>query len=333
METDGFLKQMRLAIDQVMSLLSCGDPFGDENFLVAYAVLFFGERHQRVAVMRKTARKTRNIELQVDFTSNYLLLGVDVVLAKTRRKKERRIMEEKLIERLSTAIKPIREGLGLGSAQPQEFSYQITEDVVAATANDTLQKHLRTLVTKGALSESRLEDIHDFLQRDFPKEALAVMSALEATKSREHVSAISLLSGESGTLVTIVNDQGQILTFQDYKFLDLIESPGGGRRLHEFRWQDRKDSADEFIFNDNQKGVIVGKLSAEMCVLSVVCVQDDQSICDLSRFNLDLDYLCCVYLVLKRIRDDRVRFNLLREKAESTIDYDPFKTLLDPLTF
>lgn len=232
---------------------------------------------------------------------------------------------------LGEVLGVVRQELGLGDAQPSLYSYQITEDAVAAAGTPELQRYLRRIATEGDLSDQRHQRLLEFLEKDFPQEASSVMAAVTATRSREHISAISIHSNAGGLLVTIVNAQGKRLSLLEHKFRDLLAHPNSPRLLHKYTWEDRKRKEPDFIFSEKVDGIVVAKLDTATCMLDVLCLDEEsRNYHDRARFVLDLDYACCLYTVLKRIREDRERYERLLEQAEASVGFDPFPGVLAP---
>lgn len=293
-------------------------------FLLVYAVVQAGERRQRPAICRKIDPRKRNVQLGVATVEQYLSQFIEGA-APREPKSARENMKIELNEKLTEALRGIRADIGFGSAQASQHTYQVTEDAVAATSDPALQRTLRHYVTLGDLSDFKLQQLQDFLEKDHPQDSAAVLKVVKATQSREHLSALSLHSIEEKLQVTIVNAQGQRLTLPEHKFRDLLTHPDSARLLHTYTWGDQKSKKVDFVFSGDTNGKVVGCLTTAACRLDVVRV-DEKTLAhyDRARFVLDLDYICCVYVVLHRIRADRERFDRLLEQAEASFPFNPF---------
>ena len=233
---------------------------------------------------------------------------------------------DQVADLMKEALAPVRAVLGFGSGCPGEFSYRITEGVLASTRNDALRRKLRARIPLGDLFAPGLAAIKELLEVEFPEEAAFVYSALEATRSREHVSAISVQSSGEELWVTIVNAGGGVLTLEAHKFVGLLEASGKSRRLHEITWQDARNPEIHFVFNNQTEGEVIGRFDPHSgCLHVACCLEKGKSTACRTRFILDLDYLLCLYLVLKRLRADRERFARLLEVADATPAIDPFE--------
>ncbi len=305
-------------------------PLTRKIFVFAYAAVSSGERFQRVTIRRKVDRKTRNIKLRVEPAAqflNFLLKEAKQNWSKEERRRKMKVLDDEFAE----AMGFMRQKLGLGGAKPPSFTYRVTDDAAAATGDMELQKILRTKVTEGSLSEKQRYQLKRFLEEGYPLDAEAVMTAVRATQSREHISAISLKSIDGKQQVTIVNAEGQRLTILEHKFRDLLKHPDSDRLLHKYTWQDSKSREVDFVFSGEPEGIVVARLNTASCVLDVLRLDEaSRTHYDRARFVLDLDYVCCLYIVLQRIRDDRERYDRLLEQSDASVGFESFNGVLSP---
>jgi hypothetical protein len=224
------------------------------------------------------------------------------------------------------ALGPIKRALGLPVDNPVAYSYPITLDVILAATSKACQQHLSALATKGAVLAGQYEQVCNELTKQFPADSAAVLKWLEAGKTREHLSAISLIAKGREAHLTIVNPGSRFLTFPALKFEALIEQRGSihlggiGSKTYELT----RASTVEFKTH-LPSGLVVAKYDPGTSTLYVVLLQEkDMAVIDSAAFILDPDTVACFYLSLRRLRMDSQRFEKILAAAENSLGFDPF---------
>ena len=166
------------------------------------------------------------------------------------------------------------------------------------------------------------------MQNDYKDDAPAVKLALEKTKSREHIAALSITSENDQTFLNIVNRDKHQIRMESWKFVALIERAGETLRLHEYVTKRYNAPPDPFIFNNNKEGEVVGKFYPQGSSLHIACSINGSQIRDIAKFILDSTYTLCIYATLKRLHEDKERFRRLQERAETLVaEIDPFDSI------
>lgn len=220
--------------------------------------------------------------------------------------------------------------LGFPEVTPYEYSYKITSQVVAATRDDQCIKYLKQQRTLEIISTSALARICETLRKDHNTDAEAVIKALERTRSRDHIAAFSISTEHGQTYVSIVNEQSRFVKMESWKFLPLIETAGKPRRLHEFIKKRMNEPVDPFEFGNNKEGEVFAIFDSQEGTLDVICKDTEKKneLRDRATFFVDATDVLCIYTTLKRLEDDRERFNRMKKNATTSIPQDnPFAGL------
>jgi hypothetical protein len=211
----------------------------------------------------------------------------------------------------------------------------IDDRVLASGMSEHCRNELEKYVVRigsSLLYPKEFNSLITFLKQNFPEEAKGVLSVIKKTKTREHLAALSLAtegSSEEEIFVSIVNTHGQDLTIEAWKFCALFEDHAHPHRLGTLgRKKDYREPNDPFSFNNNKSGDVLAQFVPATSTLHVFCQNSqDAGIADKATFIIDIDYALCIYITLKQLREDRERFNRLKEKADMSVPSDLFKSL------
>lgn len=247
-------------------------------------------------------------------------------------------MNEKFSDLLRLALVPVRKALGFPETNPVAYSYQITPEVLAAASDPRCEQALERISaqTDGLLFPDDLAYAKKTIKSLLPKEdAAQVVSAIVKTKSREHLSAISLTTAKSvdGELyVSLANPLGDALTLEAWKFVKLLEEREKPHLLATLSKLYQRGSDSRFAFKSNKSGEVLAQFNAQSSVLYVFCRnEENHEVADQAKFIIDIDYALCLYLTLKRLREDKERFARLKEQADTTVHCELFDNLFIPL--
>ncbi len=300
----------------------------DLDLWYATAAIHEKEKINRNSIIRKNAAKSRNINLDVGQGVPESVYG----LLRTANKagKVFDVDYENLKKNLTEVFAPACELLGLVGGKDNLMTVRVTDEVVAATANIQLQSKLRYWLTQGDLFSQQVSKVQFLLEQEFPDQAQPVMAALKKTESQKHLSAISLDVHEGQTWVSLVNDDGDHMKLEGYKFLGLLENPSTGRLLHKFEIRKWQSSNELFVFKDYREGRVSGRFLPEQCKVEVAHILDKGDRVNVrSWFYLEKEYLACLFVVLKRLREDREWVARLLEDADATETFDPFEAIIN----
>ena len=311
------------------------DLQSDENgwralFHQASLLMEQGEKQHREAIKRISRRNSRNIVMQLDTIWTYARTTFDT---ENPYREITPMQKERLMELLKSGLDAVRAELKIDVGNPVEYSYEITDKVINAAPNERCRQLLERLQAQhpGPIYPDLLEKVQDQIEQKFPEESDQVLQVLNGTRSREHLAAISVTSEDDELCVTLVNIHGQKIRMEAWNFVNLLENPGTTLRLADLTTGFR-EQGQVLVFNLNKKGKVFGRFIPARSTIEVVCLQDsDNSVCDKATFVIDIDYALCVYAAVKRLRDDKERFNRLKEQAENTIVHDPFETIFQNL--
>lgn len=315
------------------------------DFYLSHLVLLESERSQRRTVLRISDHSTRNIKCYTNTTEQYLIESIKkAIVAKQypysefpnmtkqdRNQKKRKIQGQDFKEMLDEAFIDLKKKLGITEQKDFEFSYTLSDDVLAhAESSDTLQylEQKQAQQSQSYLSIKQFENICSDLEQRYPEEAERIIAHFKETKSRDHIAAISLTTEYGQTFISIASAENQYVKMEGWKFIRLIEDHDTTLRLHEFQKRRGNQPADPFEFNMNTEGIVVGQFNLTESCIHINCADKDKpqtQVHDNSTFNVDTSYILCLYTILKRLREDKERFDRLEEKAKTTPSlYDPF---------
>lgn len=303
----------------------------DRRFFLAALALSSGEAHQRRGIARITARGTRNILLRPRTVADYIEETKDPKDARAKREKRRydpghvNMDHLRITQLIKELLPPLKKELRLPEENPAESTYTITERVIDAAVSDECKGYLREIKVGRLLTQHMYDKLKQRLQEKFPADLADVVAAIDKTASRDHLSAVSLTSVGAQLMVGIVNIRGDMVTMEDWKFLQLIEGHG------EFLSLGTLDARGGWLpepllkFNANKIGEVVAIYTAKDSTLHVVCKREvattqgktRKETPDRSEFVIDQDYLTCLYITILQLREEKKRFQELRERAEA----------------
>lgn len=303
----------------------------EDYFWHSALILEAGEAQQRQVIERISRRNGRNIKMKLDSIRGYA--GTTFGNDNPYRKIEK-MQIQRLMELLKSGLDTVRTELNFPTGNPTEFSYEITDKVVNAAPNERFRQFLERVRDKhqGAIYQDLYEKIKAQIEERLPEESDEVLRLFEGTRNREHLAAISVTSEDDELCVSLVNIHGQRIRMEAWKFVNLLENPGTALRLADLTSSGFREQSQAFLFNLKKKGKVVGKFTPARATIEVVCLQEsDNSVCDNGTFVIDIDYALCVYVAAKRLRDDKERFNRLKEQAGNAIEHDPFDAIYQSL--
>lgn len=302
------------------------------QFLLATAALISGEAHQRRSLERVTAPGTRNIQIKVLFTSEYIEETLYPGKGAERRKHRRRTGDvdddfARILELVNELLPPVKRALGFPEpdTNPSKFTCTITEELIADVRDDACREYLMRVGTGRLLTVPQVSKLLGRLERDWPEEVAGVASKLAKTKTREHLAAISLSTSKDGhRVVSAVNVRGDMVAVEDWKFLQLIRRHGESLSLGQLDRRGGWLPEPVLKLNDNKVGEIIGRYTADDSTLHVLCRKETPTgsgrtktdPVDRAEFVIDQDYLVCLFIAISQLREQAARFDHLREQAE-----------------
>ena len=239
-----------------------------------------------------------------------------------KRTKKEAMNFETLTRLIKDSLAPVKEMLGLPAVDPVINSYTIPEEVILAASKEC-RDYLRLLKKKGVLTSHALQRLREKLTADFPGDAVAVIEA--AVKSREHLAAISLNTRDGHLVVMIVNQRGDMVTMEGWKLLRLIDEHDTPLILGSLERRGEWQSKPLLEINNNKTGELIGVYTASDSTLQVALRQEvtgnkgkePKGSEDRAAFILDQDYLVSLYVAIAQLKEDREKFERLREEAEA----------------
>jgi hypothetical protein len=201
------------------------------HFYLSYLVLTEAELKQRRTVLRISDRHTRNIKCYTKTTEQYLIQSVkNAIIAKQypysefpnmtkteRNKLKQKIPKNEFMGLVDDAFSDIKKKLGVPSENSSEFSYRISEEVIA---HATTPECIEYLEQKQAQQTQEYFNINEFqkictgLEQQYPEEAEEVITYLTKTKSRDHIAVISLTTEYGQIYVSIANAENQYVKME-----------------------------------------------------------------------------------------------------------------------
>lgn len=300
-------------------LQKSGDNFNQPYFdlYLSVMVTMMADPYQRRVIQRKTSRGARNIPFKLKRVHGYL---------KDAMEKTKKINMKELNLILKTAFTDLKEELGFPKNNGYEFCWEI-QDRILAKASPKCRKYLEQRRQTKFLYEEKFEIIKKHLKADYADEADTIIKLIGETKSRDHLSAISISTEHGETFVHIVNPHNKQIKMEAWKFLNLLEDPEKPKLLYDFEASDSRNYNHKFIFNTRTDGRVEGAFYRENSTLR--CTRFEQKKINQgerfsvnlgeaigsANFMLDTYYIFCLYTVLKKLKEDKVRFDELREKA------------------
>lgn len=300
------------------------------DFFLSVMVVLSAEFHNRYAIKRKLAKKSRNIPFKTKTVRKYL----KETLKKMKKGETEKFKQiESILNDSFTGIKKL---LGFPAEDPFEYSYIMTDEVVSEAGNDKeCAKYLSDeQYNDEFLTQKQYDRILKEIRVKFPDKAAKIREALFKTRSKEHLSIFSITVEDDVTYVHIVSPEKDQIKFESWKFLLLIEEVGTPLLLHEFKKLSYKDPPEKFIFNNQSEGKVEGRYHPETASLQVIGYKKTPTPPDYNvTFLMDVSYIICLYIILKKLKNDQSKFEVLKEKAESNIaNKDVFDNLFSRFT-
>lgn len=233
----------------------------------------------------------------------------------------------------------LRAAWGLVDA-PREYRFHLTDRHTALVRSETCRKIIEKTRTQYGefLVEKQKDELLKMLKAEEELEANEeikaaiqdVIKKIKASKTREHLSAISLSSaGEELTTlyVGLANPAGDALTVEGWKFVKLIEEQDTYQLIGDPPPQPAGSEPSLFAFAGRQKKngkrvdsdytYVYARFETTSATLQVVRTNaGGKDVAAKASFMLDPDYLIFLCETLKYLREDRERFARLREKAD-----------------
>lgn len=308
------------------------------RFYLACLVLRAGERVQRLAIQRLTTPRTRNIKTKFRSNTSYLADSQSLLSYAER---PTTLMEiDDLNSLLTGALEPLKKELKLPAENSMATCYSLTDGMYEKVQDEAFKQTLDRFITSTGIPTEHHDgtllyaDDLKRLQGQLEKHDSDLWEKLKTkilkTESREHLSAVSLVTGKlpGQTYISLANTHGHYLTMESWKFVALLEKHDSARKLADLRELRRQEPETLFDFNQHKEGEVFAKLIAEKATLQVVCRSTKNNNIDgRANFVVDIDYLLCIYIALKRLREDHERFIRLKEEADSIICPEVFDQL------
>lgn len=298
--------------------------------LLSFLVLLAAELEQRQMIKKMANTKLRGIRLGVRTVSMYLRDSLEPGWRKKKWEGEERMEKDEDFDKIvAEVLGPIKERLGMAAANPVVLAYPVSDSVLARTSTPDCELYLKTLAVDGPVYSWQYDRVCQELREKYPTEAKAVIQALAKSKTREHLSAMSLTAKGRESTVTMVNPGGRILTMQARKFEALIEHAGESKLLGVIGAKNYNLASTPVEFTTKeQKGEVIARYEKQTSILHVAALREsDRELGDTTIFFLDSDSVVCLYLAIRRQRLDRYRLEQLLDMAETKPEQDPFRYL------
>lgn len=305
-------------------------------FYLACLVLRRGETDQRRAVQRLRAPNSRNIRINSRSIESYFADTLPLFYPAWRLEME----YTQLNQLLTDALKSLKQKLRLPTGNRLASCYTLTEKMYQNSDDEGFKQAVDQFVTSVGIPTANkdgtllyvddLQRLHDKIEAGFPKQWKALEKIILQTESREHLSAISLATGKvpGVTYISLANTHGNLLTMESWKFVALLEKHDTPHKLTDLVEQKRQEPDSMFAFNLHREGEIFAQLYAQESILRVVCRSTkNHEISGRANFIIDIDYALCLYIALKRLREDSERFARLKEKTNSIVCPEVFERL------
>lgn len=291
------------------------------EIIVASLTVSAGELSQRQTIKRVLTPGVRGISISPKKSREFLLT---IISPKTKGEEKGRMLED-LETMISQALQEFKARIGLPEESPQAYCFTISEEVIEAAVSEKCREYLG--INAQSCPHILSGDMPHFLEIlgfQFPEDVDAVKQVLEASRTRDHLAAISITGDGDDLNVTLVNSAGARITMKAWRFLQVITHPNEPIQLGEFP-DSRRYQEPEIIYNNHRRGVVHGRFSDQHASIEVICIDPDKSganaLLDRSNIAIDLDYALCVALVLNRLQNDRERVShLVQELLTNAVD-------------
>lgn len=348
--------KIRKLIEELKETPQCADKEEIETraFLWAVRALLVGDTQHKYWVERLSKRGIRNLRPKVEFVERYLVAAFttedlekyspELALKVRKRIKltDKEVGEYKrivmqFVDVYHQAMAPVKAELGFPPTTPETYAYSISEEVIKS-ASDGCRNYLQRMLPYGVLTYPLYSKVQQDLCRDFPDEAEAILAKIKRTATRDHLSAISVESKEGQLVVSIVNVRSQLLTMEGWKFLELIKNHGEPISLGDLDRKGNWEAEPILTFSNNRAGELIAVYTANDSTIRVVCQREQNNkngtkyAPDKAAFVLDQDYLLCLYIAILQLKNNKIRFDELREKAVTKAAPN-LKELFDPGLF
>ena len=306
-------------------------------FYLSCLILTVAEGPQRALLNRKANPNFINIKLSTETPEEYLKIAMKEInkLSQSGSNREARISIKELREVIDRSFVDVRKMLEFPAQHPRENCYYITPEVIGSATSNTCQLYLEQLRPRRYIFQDAFDDICTALNTSHKDDSKSVISALKKTKSRSHLALFSISIENSQTYISIVNEEGNKLKMEDWNYIRLIENPNETLMLHEFTYKKNSSYVDPFTLNNCRQGHVVAKMNTDLSYLDSACLPTpNEPIHDRAAFLLDTTYAICMYITLKRLHEDKERYEELLNKSLTSKPFqDPFEGIVDPFEY
>jgi hypothetical protein len=300
----------------VRSLLA-GRTHPESSLLVGGLVVIAGEMVQRQLVKRVLTRGVFGVPVCPKKPREFLFELISPKLKGKEKIKMMRMLEAMIDE----ALREFKVQAGLPEVSPQAFCYVLSDEVIEAAKTDACREYLG--INARSCPHILSGDMPHFMEifaSKFPDEVETVSQALQASRSRDHLAAISVTGDGENLSVTLVNTAGCRVTMKARRFVQMMVTPGEPVQLGEFP-DPRRYREPEVIFNNLREGVVHAQFSVNHGCIEVICVDPNKTginaLNDRSSIAIDVDYALVVALVLNRLHSDEERVSRLLQKLST----------------
>jgi hypothetical protein len=315
-------------------------------FFMSALLLYSAEGYNRSLVQRISARGSRNIRMKTVKGFEYLSNAIINASEQSRKKQPvsnksnsesgntMNIAEEN--ELIHNSLIQIKTRLNLPTTNPVQDCYRIT-DAVLEVASDACKSFLNQTKTRGILTTIRFDRLKIELAKmlrleyaddeEFQDKFDTLVARIEDYKTIDHLSAISLTTKNGHLLVSIVNVRGEMVTFEAWKLLRLIDDHSKQIHLGSLERRGYWEPEPLLEFNQSKIGDVYAVYVAEESILHTACertkiTDNDRTTKDplgKASFIVDQDYLVCLYITIAQLRANKERFDEYRERAEAQV--------------
>ncbi|QXE87389.1 hypothetical protein KP003_02980 [Geomonas nitrogeniifigens] len=238
-------------------------------------------------------------------------------------------MNEDTTQAMPDIYAPVKRLLGLPEGNPVEYSYPVTDWVIAQAVNPHCRLYLETLASDGPIYTWQLSQVLDEIKSDYPDDSKLVIQQLLAGQCQEHLSALSLNGIGHKLRITTVNPAGIKLSMAALRFEVMVRENGTTKLLGHLNERDPETGgAVVTLSTPISKARVVGWYNGETSTLHVSCLRDKDGGVDFTTtFALDSNMVVSHYEVLRRLHEDRERFQKLLDASDSFLEVDPFRQL------